>query len=159
MPQPNSACDKSARAGYSQAAIAAERSLPLLRDVHGVVGRIVDEASHDLPLALERDRNREMRNRMQKVGRRVERVDVPGVALVGAFDPPAFLHDEAVTGARLLEFLIERLFRALVGEADEIAWPLHRHLQFANLAEIALQAPAGLDRGGRHHSHQGGADH
>src|SRR5208282_2915997 len=112
-----------------------------------------------LPLALQRDRNREMRNRMQEVGRRVERIDMPGVTLVGAFDAPALLHHEPVAWTRLGEICEKRLLRPLVGEADEIAWSLHRHLQFADLAEIALQAASGPDHGAGHYGHQGGADH
>ena len=141
--------------GDPEAAIAAKRALPLLGDKHVVVGRIVDHAGHDLPVALKRNRNGEERDRVQKVGRRVERIDMPGVALVGALDPPALLHDEAVAGARLGEFRIEGLLGAIIRETDEIARPLHRHLQFADLAEIALQAPPGLDRGAGHHGHQG----
>ena len=72
---------------------------------------------------------------------------MPGVTLVGALDPPALLHDEAVARTRLGEFGVKGLLGAIVGEADKIARPLHRHLQFADLAEIALQAPPGLDRG------------
>ena len=159
----NAAAEKSLRQvgarRDSQAAIVAERPLSLFGHVHIIVCRIVDDAGDDLPFALQRDRDREHRDRVQEIGRRVERIDVPGVALVGSFDPPALLHDKAVARPRLREFLIERLFRALVGEADKIAGAFHRHLQFADLAEIALEAAAGLDRGAGHHGHQGRADH
>ena len=40
---------------HSQPAIAAKRSLTLLRYVHVIVGWIVDDASDDLPFALQRD--------------------------------------------------------------------------------------------------------
>ncbi len=144
---------------HAQATVAAERPLPFLGNEHVVVRRVVNDAGHDLPLALERDRNGELRNRMQKIGRRVERIDMPGVTLVGAFDAAALLHDKAVAWTRLGEFRVEALLGPLIGKTDKIARPLHRHLQFADLAEIALQAPAGLDRGAGHHGHEGRADH
>ena len=141
MPQPNSACDNSVRGRDPQAAIAAERALSLLRHVHVVVGGIVDHAGDDLALALERDRDGEDRDGVQEVGRRVERVDMPGVALVGSLDPSAFLHHEAVARTRLGELFVKRLLRALVGETDEIARPLHRHLQLARSRRNRASTP------------------
>src|SRR3954470_18533567 len=96
---------------------------------------------------------------MQEIGRAVERVDVPGVALVGTFDMPALFHQEAISGAGARQLLEEGFFRALVGVADEIARPLHRDLQVLDFAEVALQTAAGLERGRDHYVHQGGADH
>ena len=87
-PQPISDCDISRRAGDAQAAVVAPGALPLLGDIHGIVGGIVDEAGDDLALALQRDRDREHRDAVQEVGGAVERVDVPDVGLVGALDPP-----------------------------------------------------------------------
>jgi putative ABC transport system substrate-binding protein len=43
------------------------------------------------------------------------------------------------------EFLEQDLFGALVGQADEVAGTLRRHLQVLDLAEVALQAAAGLE--------------
>src|SRR5260370_11047290 len=145
--------------GDSQPAIAAERPLPFLRDVHVDIGWIGVDSGNNLPLALQRDRNREDRNRAQKIRRPIERVDVPGVTLVGAIDPPALFHHEAIPGARLGELIVEYLFRTLVGEADKITGALHRYLQLADFAKVALQTPPSLDRGVGHHCHQGGADH
>ena len=67
--------------GDPEPAIAAERPLPLLRNVHLITGRIVDDAGDDLSLALEPNRNREQRNRVQEIRRRIERIDMPGVTL------------------------------------------------------------------------------
>ena len=144
---------------HAQPAVAAKGSLALLGHVHVVVGRIVDNAGDDLPFALQRDRDCEQRDRVQEVRRRVERIDVPGVALIGPLDASAFLQDEAIARARLGKLLVEGLLRALVGKTDKVARSLHRHLQFADFAEIAFEAAAGLDRGAGHHGHQGGADH
>src|ERR1700722_16566018 len=96
---------------------------------------------------------------MQEVGRRIERIDVPGVTLVGPLDASALLQDEAVARTRLGEFLIEGLLRALVGQTDKVPRALQRHLKFADLAEIAFKAATGLDGGAGHHSHQSGSDH
>src|SRR5262249_12416695 len=119
-----------------EAAIAAKRALTLLGHVHVVVGRIVDDAGHDLPLTLERDRDREQRDRVQEVGGGVERIDMPGVALVGPLDASALFENETIARPRLGEVFVESLLGAFVGETDEVAWPLHRHLQFADFAEI-----------------------
>src|SRR5271168_677442 len=105
---------------YSKAAIAAERPLSSLGDEHVVVRRIVNDAGHDLPLAFQRNRNGEMRDRVQKVGRRIERIDMPGVTLVGSFDAPALLHDEAVAWTRPGEIRVEALLGPLVGKTDKI---------------------------------------
>ena len=145
--------------GDPEAPVAAERALPLLGHIHLVVGGIIDDAGDDLPLALEPDRDREHRNRVQKVGRRVERIDVPGVAFVSPLDPAALLQHETVARTRFGELLIEGLFRPLVRKTDEVARTLHRHLQLADLAEIAFESAPRLDRGAGHHGHQGGADH
>ena len=96
---------------------------------------------------------------MQEVGRRIERIDVPSVTLIGSLDASALLHDEAIARTRLGEIVIEGLLRALVGKTDKVARPLHRHLQFADLAEIAFESATGLDGGAGHHGHQSGADH
>src|SRR5271155_4230430 len=84
---------------------------------------------------------------------------MPGMTLVGPFNPSALLHDETIARTRLGELVIEGLLRALVGKTDKVAWPLHRHLQFADLAEIAFEAATRLDGGAGHHGHQSGADH
>jgi len=42
---------------------------------------------------------------MQEICRRVERIDVPGVTLVGAFNAPALLHHETVAGTGPGEFI------------------------------------------------------
>ena len=144
---------------HAQPAVAAKGSLALLGHVHVVVRRIVDNAGDDLPFALQRDRDCEQRDRVQEVRRRIERIDVPGVALIGPLDAPAFLQDEAIARARLGKLLVEALFRALVGKTDKVARSLHRHLQFADFAKIAFEPAASLDRSAGHHGHQSRADH
>src|SRR5450432_3681411 len=96
---------------------------------------------------------------MEEVCRRIERVDMPDMALVGSLDPAALLHDEPIPGASLREFLEQGFFGAMIRQADEIARPLHRHLQLTDFAEIALEAATRLDRGGGHYGHKSGADH
>ena len=145
--------------GDAQAAVVAPGALSLFRDIERVVGGIVDEARDDLAVALQRDRDREHRDRVQEIGGAVERIDVPGVGLVRALDTAALLHHEAVAGAGLGQFLEQDLFRALVGEADEIAGTLGRDLQVLEFAQIALEPAPGLDGGGCHDIHKGGADH
>ena len=112
----------------AQPAIASKRSLAFLGYVHVIVGRIVDDAGDDLPFALERNRDREQRDRVQEVGGRIERIDVPSVTLVGPLDASALLQDEAIARTRLGELIIEGLLRALVGRSPCAVPALQRGL-------------------------------
>ena len=87
---------------------------------HLVVDRIVDQAGDDRAFALERDRDREMRNAVQEIRRAVERIDDPGVGLVVARLVAAFLAEKAVAGASLGQFGAQDIFGSPVGRADEI---------------------------------------
>ena len=135
--------------GDAQPLVVEEGALAALGDVEFVVGGIVDHAGDDGALALQADRDREMRNAVQKIGSAVERIDDPGVALVGAFAGAAFLADKTVARPRLGEVRVEHFLGALVRQRDEIGRSLQRHLQVLDLAEIALEAasraPRGLD--------------
>ena len=139
-----------AAAGDAQPLIVEEGALAALGDVEVVIGRIVDQAGDHGALALQTDRDRELRDAVQEVGGAVERIDDPGVALVGAFAGAAFLADEAVTRPRLGEVGVEHLLGAPVGHGDEIGGALQRHLKIFDLAEIALEAAAGAARGFDH---------
>ena len=139
-----------AAAGDAQPLVVEERALAALGDVELVIGGIVDHAGDDGALALQADRDRELRDAVQEVGGAVERIDDPGVALVGAFAAAAFLADEAVARPRLGEVLVQHFLGALVGLGDEVRRPLQRHLQMLDLAEVALEAAAGAARGFHH---------
>ena len=102
-------------AGDADALLVQEGALAALGDEHLVVGRIVDQAGDHRALALERDRNRELRNAVQEIGGAVERIDDPAVRLVGALALAAFLAEKAVTGPRLAQFGEQRLLGAAVG--------------------------------------------
>src|SRR3977135_413878 len=80
--------------GDAQPLVVEEGALAALGDIEIVVGGIVDQAGNDHALALQPDRNRELRNAVQKIGGAVERIDDPGMALVGAFAGTAFLADK-----------------------------------------------------------------
>ena len=60
----------------------------LLGPEHLVAQRLVDDAGDDLAVALERDRDREMRDAVQEIGGAVERIDDPAVMRVGALRLP-----------------------------------------------------------------------
>ena len=100
-----------------------------------------------------------MRNAVHEVRGAVERIDHPGVGLVGALVAAAFLAEEAVAGARGGQLLAQDLFRLAVGGGDEIGRSLERHLQVLDLAEVALERPPGLARGLDHDVEEGGAEH
>ena len=137
------------RAGDAQPLVVEEGALAALGDEQLVGDRIVDQAGDDRALALERDRDRELRDAVQEVGGAVERIDDPGVGLVGALVPAAFLAEEAVARPRLGKFVAQRLLGAAVGGGDEIGRALERDLQLLDLAEVALQRARGLAGGAR----------
>ena len=144
---------------YAQPLIVQERALAALGREQLVGGGIVDQPGDDRALPLERDRNREVGDAVQKIQRAVDRIDDPAVRPVGAFPHPPFLADEAVAGTRLFELLTHDLLGAVVGGGDEIGRPLERYLQVLDLTEIALERAAGLARGLDHHVEEGGAEH
>jgi hypothetical protein len=112
------------------------------------------DAGDDLALALEADGDGPMRDAVQEVGGAVERIDDPAVRAVDADDLAALFHEEAVTGARLGQLAVDHILGFVVGGADEVARPLHRHLQVLHLAEVAGKPAPRLARGGDHHIHQ-----
>ena len=144
---------------HPQPLVVEEGALAALGGEQLVVGRIVDHAGDDRALALERDRDREVRDAVQEVGGAVERIDDPGMGLVGALAAAAFLAEEAVARARLGQLLAQGLLGAPVGGGDEIGRALERHLQVLDLAEVALERAPGLARGLDHDVEEGGAEH
>ena len=144
-----------AAAGDAQPLVVEEGALAALGDVEIVIGRIVDQAGDNGALALQADRNRELRDAVQEVGGAVERIDDPGVALVVAFADAALFADEAVTRPRLGEVGVQHLLGAPVGHGDEIGGAFQRDLEILDLAEIALEAAAGAARGFDHDVDEG----
>ena len=159
MPQATIELGQGAARRDAHAAVVVERALALFGDIEVVARGIIDEAGDDLALALQRHGNRENRYSVQEVRSAVERVDMPYVAFVRAFDRAALLHQETIAGPSARQFLEQGLFRAPVGRGHEIAGPLDGNLEIFHLAEIALQPAPRLHRGGGHHIHKGGADH
>jgi hypothetical protein len=96
---------------------------------------------------------------VEKIGGAVERVDDPAMRLVGAFLEAAFLAEKAVARPRLGELLAQDFLGAMVGGGDEIGRALQRHLQLLDLAEVALEAAAGLARRRGHDIEKGGPQH
>ena len=96
---------------------------------------------------------------MQEIGGAVERVDDPGMGLVGTLAAAAFLAEEAITRARALKLLAQNFLGAPVGGGDEIRRPLERHLQMLDLAEVALERARGLARGLDHDIEESGSEH
>src|SRR5277367_4073216 len=135
-----------APAGDTDALIVEEGALAAFGGIELVIGGIIDHAGNDGSFALKPDRDRKLRNAVQEVGSAVERIDNPGVGLVVAWARAAFLADKAVTGARLGEILVQHLFGALIGQADEVGRSFHRHLKVFDFAEVALEAAAGAAR-------------
>jgi hypothetical protein len=145
--------------GDAQAAVVEEGARAALGDVELVVGGVVDDARHRHAVALEADGDGELGNAVEEVGGAVEGVDDPGVGGVGALDLAALLTDETVAGAGLHELGHDDLLGLAVGGGDEVGRPLHRDLQMLDLAEVALEAAAGLQGGADHDVEKGGTEH
>ena len=145
--------------GDAHAPVVEEGAFAALGDEQLVVGRIVGQPGDDRAVALQRDRDRKMRNAVQEVGGAVERIDDPAMGLVGAGMRAAFLAQEAVIRPRLGKLLAHDRFGLAVGGGDEIARPLQRYLQVLDLAEIALEASSGAVRGLDHDVEDCGVGH
>ena len=145
--------------GDADAPVVEEGALAVLGHEQLVVRRIVGEGGDDRAVPLERDRHGEMRDAVQEIGGAVERIDDPAMRPVGADMGAAFLAEEAVIRPRLGELLAQDRFGAVVGGGDEIARAFHRHLQVLDLAEIALEASPGAERGLDHDIEECGAVH
>src|SRR5439155_19670806 len=91
---------------------------------HLVAGRLVDETGDDLAVALQGDRDCEMRDAVEKIGRAVERVDDPAVMRVAAFAGAAFLEQEAVAGAGAQQLGAQRPLGPQISGRDKIAGAL-----------------------------------
>ena len=100
---------------------------------------------------VEADRDREMRDAVQEIGRAVERIDDPAMMRVAALGGAAFLEQQAIAGAGPRQFVLQRALGSEVGGRDEFARPLDRDLQLLDLAEIADQAARRFQSGVRHH--------
>src|SRR5260370_1402028 len=130
---------QAARAGVGRVD---EGAVALLRPEQLVGDRLVDDASDDLTLALQADRDGEVRYAVQKVRGAVERVDDPAVAAV-ALALAALFAEEAVFRPRACEFGAQRALGLDVGVADEIAGAFLGDLQLLDLAEGALRVLGG----------------
>ena len=155
MPVVTTASESLLARGDAQALVFQPRALVLLGPEHLVAHRVEHDAGAQLAIALERDRDREVRDAVQEVERAVERIDDEAVRLVRALHLAAFLEQEAVARPRLLEALADDLFGLLVGGGDEVGGTLARDLQVLDLAEIADEAAPGGARG-IHHDGDGG---
>src|SRR5215813_13663542 len=144
---------------HPQPLIVEEGALAALGGEQLVIGGVVDDAGDHGAFALEPDRDRKVRNSVQKIQRAVERIDDPAVSLIAAFARATLLAQKTVAGARMLELVAQDLLGAAVGGGDEIGRPLERRLQVLDLAEIALERAARLARGLDHHVEKGGAEH
>ena len=142
-------------AGDAQAAVVEIGALPAFGHEQLVLGRIVDDAGDDLALAFETHRDREMGDAVEEVGGAIERVDMPGVALVLPFDVSRFLENQAIAGTRLHQGIAQHLFSLAVGGGDEVAGALARNLEVLDLAIVALEAAGGLADGVDHDGHEG----
>ena len=118
-----------------------ERAVAFLGPEQFVGDRLVDDAGDDLAVALERQRDREVRHAVQEIRRAIERIGDPAimaVAPIGALHLAAFLAEETVFGARAFELLAKRALGHDVGAAHEIAGAFFRNLELLDFAEIAL---------------------
>src|SRR3546814_7373657 len=104
----------------------------------------------DLAGALDGDRDREIGDAVQEVGRAVERIDDPARAGLRAGRLAALLHQEAETRPRPRQLVANDPLGAGVRHADEVRRPLLGDLEALDLAEIADQAARRLLCGAYH---------
>jgi hypothetical protein len=145
--------------GHPQPLVVEEGALAAFGGEKLVRHRIVHEPGDDRAFPFEPDRNRKMRNAVQKIQRAVERIDDPAVRLVAAFARTAFLAEKAIAWARKLELFAQDFLGPPIRGGDEIGRALQRGLQVLDFAEIALERAARLTRGLDHHIEEGGAEH
>ncbi len=148
--------DQLAPRGDPQPPVVEEGALALLGPEQLVGHGIVGDARHHGPLPLQGDGDREVGQAVEEVGGAVERVDDPGMGLVGAFDESPLLGQDAVARTGLAQLLDQGLLGLDVRRGDEVRRPLLRDLQLHDLAEIARQAAPGLARRRDHHLQEGG---
>src|ERR1051326_3233634 len=109
---------------YSEPAVVQIGAGALLGPIHLVAGRLVDHPGDDFAVAFERDRDREMRDAVQKIGRAIEGIDDPTVARVAARDLAPSFEQEAVAGASAVQLVPQRALGFQVGGRYEFARPL-----------------------------------
>src|SRR6185312_9494790 len=86
---------------HAQTALVQKAAAAALGDKKLIGDRIEDEGGDDIFVLHRRNRDRELRNAMEKIRRAVERIDDPGLRGVAARDLAALFHDEAEGRARL----------------------------------------------------------
>ena len=123
-------------------------------DIHFVRHRVEHQRRNEVPLALQSDRNRELRNAVHEIRRAVDRIDNETVRLVFALYGAAFFHQEAIARPRARQLLDQHAFGARIRGGHEIRRTLLGDLQILQLAEIADQR-APRFAGGRDHHIQG----
>src|SRR5579862_2896407 len=134
----------------SQAPVVNEGAGAFLGPEHLVAQRLIDEPCDDLAVALERDRDRPMRNAVQEIGGAVERIDDPAMMRIAAARGAALFHEEAIAGPRLRQLGLQGLLGFEIGGRDELARSLDRDLQLLDLAEIADEPACRLQGGPGH---------
>jgi len=108
------------------------------------------------PFLLDRDRNREVWNAVEEVGRAVERIDDPPRLRRVAFDHAPFLEQHSPVGPRIAQLLDQGRLRPLVGHRDEVGGTLLRHLQLLDLVIVAAKARRRLAHRAGHDGDQAG---
>jgi hypothetical protein len=141
---------------HPQALVLQPGALALLGPEAFVGQRLVDQAGDDLTAILDRDRDGEMGQSVEKVGRAVERVDQPARLVGVASDGAGFLEQHAPVRTGVAEFLAQHLLAALVGHRHEIGRALARDLQRVDFVEVTAQPRRGPARGLFHDGNQGG---
>ena len=130
---------------HPQPLVVEEGALAALGGEQVVVGGIVDQPGDHGAFALERDRDGEVRDAVQEVRGAVERIDDPGVGLVGALAAAAFLAEEAVARARGASVpRAGSLRRVRSAAVTKLAGPLSDTCRFSTSPKSRLSVRAAL---------------
>src|SRR3546814_19966273 len=108
---------------------------------------------------LHRDRDREMRDRVEEVRGAVERIDDEARLARIAFDLARLFHLEAPASTRVGQFVIQCALGRLIGFCYKVGRPFLRDLQMLDTAEIEAQLRAGLCGGALPDSVVSGSGH
>ncbi len=100
-----------------------------------------------------------MRDRVEEVGRAVERVDDEARLAGFADDLARLFHQEPPARTVAAEFVIEGALGGLVGLRHEVGRALLRDLEMLDLAKVTAQLGAGLARGAFHDGDDAGYGH
>jgi hypothetical protein len=132
--------------GDPQALVIVEGPTASLSPIEVIGDWIIDNASNQAPFPFQRNRDRQMRNGVDEIGRAIDGVDNPAIGLVGAFDHAALFTQKAIAGARFAQLFKQDFFSLEISSGYKIGRALFCQLQIFNFTEISADGFASIAR-------------